>query len=95
MEIDKNTTPAHEIIHQQKGVKTMAFNWKLFVNPAGIPSGFELVCDYAVMHPTRQEAGALIRNKNTGVYAMLIAGAIVSVPQDWAKNNPEPYGMPR
>lgn len=41
----------------------MAFNWKLFVNPAGIPSGFELVCDYAVMHPTRQEAGALIRNK--------------------------------
>ena len=69
----------------------MAISYKQFVTTTQIPEGFDLVCDYAVRHPINHDGGALIRNRSTGMYAMLIMSSIVSVPQEWAKNGPKPF----
>lgn len=49
-----------------------------------LPQGFAWVADW-VEHPSRGDKGSLVRNERTGLYAMLIGGAMVSVPQDWAR----------
>src|SRR5581483_10313945 len=55
------------------------------------PDGFFAIG--AVDHPTRNEPGLLIRNRSTGVYAMLIGGVMVSVPHKWAANYASGIGM--
>lgn len=69
----------------------MAISYKQFVTTVTLPEGFDLVCDYAVRHPINHDGGALIRNRSTGVYAMLIMSSVVSVPQEWARSNPKPF----
>ena len=52
-----------------------AANWKLYTNQA--PVGFEMI---GVVR-RGVETGALARNNNTGIYVMVNAGVLQSLPQ--------------
>lgn len=59
---------------------------EIYIGAAGVPAGWELVHSEAVPHPRDKVMGALIRNKNTGAYALLNAGVTRSFPKskgDW------------
>lgn len=47
-----------------------------------IPTGF--VAIGVTEHPRNGETGMLIRNRSTGLYALIVGGAICSVPHKWA-----------
>ena len=50
-----------------------------------IPQGWVLELYAEVRHPTTRMRGNLIRNIETGRYAMLEGQTICSVPQEWAR----------
>lgn len=47
-----------------------------------IPQGFSEIGP--AEHPRDGGAGTLIRNRETGIYALLVGGAVRSVPHKWA-----------
>lgn len=47
-----------------------------------IPAGFSEIGP--AEHPRDNASGTLIRNRNTGVYALLAGGAVRTVPHKWA-----------
>ncbi len=53
-----------------------------------VPSGFVLAHDAPVDHPTNptRRGGSLIRCEATGIYCLLVGGAVMSVPQRWARD---------
>ena len=57
---------------------------KLILNPSGVPEGFRLVSDKLLCHPVDGQYGALLQNKETGIYVFHAAGANRSIPRDWA-----------
>lgn len=64
---------------------------QLLADSERVPDGF--VAIGPADHPDRKRPtpGLLVRNRNTGIYALLVNGAIVSVPHRWAAN--EAAGM--
>lgn len=48
-----------------------------------IPAGFSEICEAG--HPNDGSSGTLIRNRSTGIYALLVGGAVRSVPPKWAR----------
>ncbi len=52
-----------------------------------IPKGFILAHPDAVDHPDNPTGrmGSLIRCEATGIYCLLVGGAVMSVPQRWAR----------
>lgn len=50
-----------------------------------LPSNFEYAADYAVETPAG-DIGALLRNKDTGIYVVVCGGVNYNCPQDWAKS---------
>lgn len=49
-----------------------------------LPDNFEYALEYAVESPTGK-MGALLRNKDTGLYVIVCGGINYSCPQDWAR----------
>lgn len=57
-----------------------------------IPPNWERIGEYPYRHPQNGEIGVLVRNKSTGLYALIVCGEenVMSCPQIWARENPEP-----
>lgn len=62
-----------------KGLKATAIIGK------PLPNNFDYATEYAVETPTGN-IGALLRNKETGLYVVVCGGIQYSCPQDWAKS---------
>lgn len=50
-----------------------------------LPNNFEYAAEYTVETPSGH-IGALLRNKDTGIYVVVCGGIQYSCPQDWAKS---------
>ena len=57
-----------------------------------VPNGFVAICP--ADHPSKPgTSGMLARNRNTGVYALIVNGVLLSVPHRWAANLAAGLGM--
>lgn len=53
----------------------------------------DIVRERGINHPTKNVTGALVKNKNTGLYSIICQGVRHSVPQDWAKQYDETFNL--
>lgn len=63
--------------HRSRLMVEVPGNPTLYLLPAGMPPGWEIIGTVT----TADGTGALLRNRNTGIYCQANAGAIRSLPQ--------------